>query len=127
MQWMENQLERRFEIKTKFVGLRPDESREARILNRIIRVGEEGWEMEADQRHVDIVIEQLNLKDAKGVNPPAEEEHRWEEEENKKPLSDIDSRKYRELAARANYLAQDRYDIHFAVKEVCRGMCAPLK
>ena len=31
----------------------------------------------------------------------------------------------RELAARANYLAQDRCDIQFAAKEICRGVCFP--
>ena len=36
-------------------------------------------------------------------------------------------RKYRELVARANYLAQDRIDIQYATKEVCRGMCNPTK
>ena len=29
--------------------------------------------------------------------------------------------------ARANYLAQDRMDIQYATKEVCRGMCSPTK
>ena len=32
---------------------------------------------------------------------------------------------YRALAARANYLAQDRPDIHFATKELCREMSEP--
>ena len=32
---------------------------------------------------------------------------------------------YRALAARANYLAQDRADIQFAAKEICRGMAQP--
>ena len=33
--------------------------------------------------------------------------------------------KYRALAARANYLALDRIDIQYAVKECCRGMANP--
>ena len=35
--------------------------------------------------------------------------------------------KFRGLAARANYLGQDRPDIQFATKEVCRGMARPSK
>ena len=35
------------------------------------------------------------------------------------------AREYRALAARSNYLAADRMDIQFAVKEMCRGMSAP--
>ena len=33
--------------------------------------------------------------------------------------------RYRALAARANYLAQDRPDIQFATKELCREMSEP--
>ena len=47
--------------------------------------------------------------------------------DNQQRLDDRDARKYRELAARANYLAQDRMDIQFATKEICRGMCNPTK
>ena len=32
---------------------------------------------------------------------------------------------FRALAARANYLAADRIDIQYAVKEMCRGMASP--
>ena len=35
------------------------------------------------------------------------------------------STKYRQLGARANYLATDRGDIAFASKAICRGMSAP--
>ena len=65
--WFKTKLEGRFEIKTKMVGLGEDEVREERILNRVIRVTEDGWEMEADQRHADIIIERMNLKEANGA------------------------------------------------------------
>ena len=42
-------------------------------------------------------------------------------------LEGAEASKYRALAARANYLAQDRPDIQFATKEICRGMCTPTK
>ena len=58
---------RRFEIKTAVIGSGPEEVREARILNRIVRVTPEGWEYEPDQRHVDILVKELNLQGAKGV------------------------------------------------------------
>ena len=61
------------------------------------------------------------------MSSPCEEEKRWEDDENREALTDQDGRKYRELAARANYLAQDRCDIQYAVKELCRGMCTPTK
>ena len=126
-QWLKEKLEGRFEIKSKVVGMGDQEVREERILNRIIRVTEEGWEIEADQRHADILIDQLNLKEANGVKTPCEEDRRWEDEENAQLLEGKEVRKYRELVARANYLAQDRMDLQYATKEVCRGMCNPTK
>ena len=58
LKWFKERLIERFEIKSTTVGT--DESAgevsEARILNRIIRVTEQGWEYEADQRHADLII-----------------------------------------------------------------------
>ena len=34
---------------------------------------------------------------------------------------------FRRIAARANYLAADRPDIQFAVKEICQGMARPTR
>ena len=38
-----------------------------------------------------------------------------------------DARKYRGIVARVNYLAPDRMDIGFAVKEVARSMARPIE
>ena len=52
LKWFKERLNERFEIKSTTAGM--DEAagvvREARIPNRIIRVTDEGWEYEADQR-----------------------------------------------------------------------------
>ena len=100
---------------------------EARALNRIIRVTEDGWEYEADQRHVDLLIDGLSLSQAKGAATPGEEEKKWEEEENREELTGEAVRQYRGFAARLNYLAADRPDLAYAVKEVCRGMAKPTR
>ena len=57
---VERQVEQEFEIKTKTVGLNAEdrEAKEERILNRIIRATESGWEYEADQRHADLIIQE---------------------------------------------------------------------
>ena len=55
--WLKTQLSKRFQIKTKLMGLKAGESREERILNRAIRVTPDGWEYEADQRHADLIIQ----------------------------------------------------------------------
>ena len=46
-------------------------------------------------------------------------------EENAEDLDNGEAAVFRSVAARANYLAQDRPDIMFAVKEICRSMSAP--
>ena len=57
---MKQQLERwSAEIKTKVVALGTHEVREDRILNRVVRVTNEGLKMEADQRHADVIIASL--------------------------------------------------------------------
>jgi hypothetical protein len=57
------------------------------------------------------------------VNTPSQKSVRKPEEE----LSKEDASLYRAIVARANYLAQDRADIGFAVKELCRCMSKPCK
>ena len=63
----------RFEVKCQMVGGGMEEVREARILNRIIRWTREGWEYEADQRHADLILQDLNLKDCNAVTTPGED------------------------------------------------------
>jgi hypothetical protein len=74
MLWLKQKLEERFEIKTKIIGTQPNEVREARILNRIVRVTPQGWEYEPDQRHADIIIDTMNLGCAKDLTTPYEDE-----------------------------------------------------
>ena len=42
-------------------------------------------------------------------------------------LPEHDIKLYRALVARANYLAQDRSDIQFSVKELARSMSSPTR
>ena len=54
-------LEKRFKIKTKVIGTGTEESKEGKVLNRVIRVTEDGWEYEPDQRHAEMIISELGL------------------------------------------------------------------
>ena len=125
--WFKNKLEGRFEIKTKIIEQGEGEDREARVLNRIIRVIPECWEYEPDQRHADILIQAMNLSGAKGVKAPGEDEKNWEMSENDQAVDSKEETHFRALAARPNYLALDRMDLQYATKEVCRGMAAPTR
>ena len=97
------------------------------MLNRIVRATEGGWEYEADQRHVDIILSDLGSAGANPVSTPSEDEKAWEKEENEKEMTGDRATRYRAIAARANYLATDRPDIMYPTKEICRHMAKPTK
>ena len=116
----------RFEAKTTIVGHEKEDVHETRVLNRTIRATKDRWELEADQRHAEVIVQMLNLGNAKEVVTPGE--HRpWEEEERfgAELLDGPRATEFRGIAARANYLAQDRPDLQFSVKEICRTMSNP--
>jgi hypothetical protein len=72
LDWLKDQLEKKFEMKTQLVGHsdREDVLREAKILNRVVRATQDGWEYECDQRHVEIILEQLDLVQASPLGTP---------------------------------------------------------
>ena len=122
---MKGKIGGRLEAKTTMIGHGSNDAQETRILNRIIRATSEGWEIEADQRHAEIMVNMLNMGNAKEVNTPGESRP-WEEEKlSEQQLGESWATEYRAISARANYLAQDRPDIQFAVKEICRAMSSP--
>ena len=49
----------------------------------------------------------------------------WEEEGDDQPLVGEELARYRSVAATANFNAQDRPDVKFAVKGLCREMAKP--
>ena len=124
---MQKQLRIRFVIKTSVVGRKAagGEVQEARILNRVIRVTDDGWEYEADQRHSDLIIRETGADKMSGLTHPGGEKKQVEEQEKSEELAGLAATRIRAVAARANYLATDRPDVEFAVKEICRKMAKP--
>ena len=98
--------------------------REGRILNRLVRVSKDGWHIEADPRHAELIIQELGLTGTKGLSTPGVDDP---ENEDENELGGDELSKYRSLAARANYLSMDRPDLQFAVKELCRQMARPTR
>ena len=96
-----------FEIKTTMLGDALGEGKEGRVLSRIIRITESGWEYEPDQRHADIIVEAMNLQKSKGVSTSTEYEKAWEADANDEKLTTEKATTFRRIAARANYLAAD--------------------
>ena len=83
--------------------------------------------MEADQRHADMTVKELDLSNAHGVITPGESEPRRKEGENEEELRSVETTRFWIIIARANYLAADRPDLMCTVKELCRGMANPTK
>ena len=63
-------MESKFEIKSEVLGPGPHQSKQIRVLNRVISWTDEGLVYEPDQRHAEIVIRELGLEGAKAVNSP---------------------------------------------------------
>ena len=62
-----------------------------------------------------------------GLSHPGGDKKVIEEEEKSKGLVGAEATRFRAVAARANYLAADRPDVQYAVKEICRKMAAPVE
>ena len=80
---------------------------------------------EPDQRHAELIIKGCQLNDeSKHVCTPGTKQDAPQHDDEDE-LVGRDATVYRALAARANYLAQDRSDIVHATKELTRKMSAP--
>ena len=64
LDWLESLLESKYEIKTQRIGIGKtkkgiEKKSEGQVLNRVVRRTNRGWELEADLRHAELIIEQL--------------------------------------------------------------------
>lgn len=107
------------------IGKGEGEVSEARVLNKIILVSEQGWECEGDQRRAELIVKALNLENAKSAVAPSEDQKIVSEETDLEELDSLKASEYRQLAARANFIMLDRADTQYAVKEICRGIARP--
>ena len=104
-------LEAKYPVKVRgLLGPSPQDDKEGEILNRKVYWTNHGIEFEADPSHVEKILEEMGMEDCNSSAVPGSHEETW---------------RYRSVVARANYLAQDRPDIRYAVKELCRRMSEP--
>ena len=92
------ELENRFELNTSVIGTEAGDLKEGHILNRVLRVTEAGWELEADPRHAELLIEQLHHDGSKPVSIPGIEDNEAQQE-GEQELSPREVREYRGVAA----------------------------
>ena len=108
------------------MGHGKEDVKSIRILNRIVTLKDDGVEYEADQRHAEIIVKQMGLSFSdKSVSTPIIKMCKADLDTGNEELDSGKGSMYRAMVARANYLAQDRSDIRFAVKELSRHMSKP--
>ena len=136
LRWLQHKFEAKFEVTCSILGPDSGQAQEVKILNRIIRWEKGGIAYEADQRHAELVIRELGLQNAKPVSTPGTKEDTaagsaptggmcLTVEENSELLPAHEASKYRQIAARLNYLALDRTELQYSCKEASRRMAVP--
>jgi len=134
LDWFWKEISTAFESKHRGrLGPGPHDLKEMRILNRAVTWTKEGLTYEADQRHVEICLRDVNLENATSVSTPVDRSSKDPKNRNEivnaektsEALVSSAATHYRAIVARLNYLGQDRSDIQFAVKELGKDMCTP--
>ncbi len=91
-----------------------------RISNRIVTVASGGLEYEADQRHAEILAEDVGIDEgSRGLTTPGSNS-RGGQDAGAEVEGGRGKSSCRAVAARGNYLGQDRMDMQFAAKEISR-------
>ena len=140
LKWLNQIFVSKFDTKTEFLGPGIHHQKSVRILNRVITWGEDGISYEADQRHAEIAVKELGLEKAKPVTTPGSRDDAskmgavnvGQDKEllnmfmdNNELLTGTEATRFRAITARLNYLAQDRPDVQYSIKEVARRMATP--
>ena len=94
------------------------------ILNRLVTWDVNGIQWESDSRHVEILMKELEVRGTV-TTPLTKEAIMREEYELEDHLEPEGVTKYRSLAMRIGYLAQDRPDLLRATREIAKAMQKP--
>ena len=125
--WLRKQLQNEFELKSQILGDGVGEDRAVKFLGRTIRWESHGIEIEGDNKHVKVLLEEWNMSTSKPVTTPGTSEEKDGDKniEEDELLVGDEATFYRRAAARLNYMALDRMDLSFAAKEIARTMATP--
>ena len=96
------------------------------VLNRLVTWTQNGLELEADPRHVDIVLQESGLSSGSSVTSPLVKLKAMDETDDE-ALSDEDAARYRSLSMRIGYLSLDRPDLLRATRELAKGLQNPTR
>ena len=137
-------MESTYDCKIDCIGIGKNDAKQLRVLGRVITINEDGVSYECDQRHAESVCHHLGVEGGNKCTTPWEKESSptGEAQRNKsrrlgekvdedmereeiEELGEQDKKTYQSMSARLNYMAPDRPDVQFAVKELMRKMSCP--
>ena len=133
LQFMDSVLKSKYKVRWEAtLGTGPNDHKEMFFLNRLVQLvqrldGQFQLEIEADVRHSELIIKQLNLEGAKGSEVPETRPNEGDIEVMCKdhPLPAQECKMFRSMTMGAAYLSQDRPDISNTSKNLARGMSQP--
>jgi hypothetical protein len=109
------------------VGDETGDDKEVTILNRKLTWTGTALNLSADEKHVREILKEFDLTEgSRGITIPVDVDGITEADE-EEVLEGKEITRFRGLAARANYLGQDRCDIQYATKEISRRMAKPTR
>ena len=126
IEWVRDVLAAKYLIKVRGVlGPDAEDQKSIVILGRVLEWREEELWWEADPRHVERILEACGVSEGNSSVVPGV--RLQEEVGDEEGLEGEELTRFCSVAARANFLAQDRPDIRYAVKELCRDMAKPTR
>ena len=108
LKWLEKEMSNKFEAKHQYLGESSWMSKEIRVLNRDIKWTKNGIAVEADRKHVENLLKETGLTNARGVNTPAVREQA-PEVGGEEGAQVTGLRKIWEDAEHADHRGQDKY------------------
>ena len=118
-----------YHIKVRAIlGGQPEDDQEVVILNRRLTWRHDIIEYEADKRHAEQIVEDMGIElESNGLEAPIERQSIPEgyDDGEEDLLGPREATQFRGVAARANYMSQDRIDTQYASKEISRYMSRP--
>jgi hypothetical protein len=151
LEWLANELEKKFELKKQVIGGDRGDQKTATFLNRTITWTPDGYQLSGDEKHVKLLLEEWGMETCKSLDNPiaskpeaggqscsrapsgehagaidCQSESTYEETDDpRKPMDSNDAWKFRRGAARVNYMAQDRVDLAVAAQRLSQCMARP--
>ena len=119
-------LKKRWETRDQMIGLKPDDQKELRILNRALRWCKDGLVFAANLRHGREVVDEIGLSKSKPVSSPATGGGAARcQGDGLKPLDEEGKSLYQRIVAKLNYLAHDRLDLKYATSCLASVVSSP--